>query len=201
LSFLLGKDEMITIRETPKKSSPIIAVILALVGTALFTILLVIGKLSEGSFVVLLGMLSLTCIVLPVLPRLRELDLRSLRLTLNEIKAVKAEIEDMYGGIEHLRSAPLVLDKEKMERLGLDSGHIATAGATMRYPAGCIKRERERLASIFVSNRNPEELAKAILDNSMDDLVFKWNGPEAPLHQAPSSVEDRKKTPSTPDTG
>ena len=99
----------------------------------------------------------------------------------------------MYGGIEKLKSQPFVLDKEKMRELGLKGDTLAMAGATMRYQAGCIRRERERLARIFAVEKDPEKIAEAILDNSLDEKVFKWHGPETPLDVEPVSRGDRDK--------
>ena len=126
------------------------------------------------------------------------MDLKNLKITLNEIKQVqqkieitKSEIVEMYGGVENLERKPLVLDSSKMKELGLSGGAFPTASAVMRYSAGCIKRERERLARIFVNEKNPEEIAKGILDDSLDDNVFKWKGPEFPLGEPTTSVQQQ----------
>lgn len=182
------------------KTQGIVSVILAVVCVCLFTVLLLLGRISEYTFAWLLGLFALVCIVLLVLPRLREIDLKNLRLTLDEIRQVKAEVQEtkediaeMYGGIENLRKQPLVLDGDKMKELGLEGGHLTKSSAVMRYPTGCIKRERERLARIFINEKTPEKIAEAILDNSLDDKVFKWNGPETSLDTEPKSVEEREK--------
>jgi hypothetical protein len=180
------------------KAESRVAAVLALVCLVLFTWLLLARHIGEATYVVLLVAFSLVCIAISALPRLRELDLKSLRLTLDEIRQVKADVEqtkeeiaEMYGGIENLKKQPLVLDDAKMKALGLDGGNLAVVSAVMQYPAGCIKRERERLAAIFVTEKKPEKIAEAILDNSLDDKVFKWNGPETPLDANPKSVEER----------
>ena len=131
------------------KPPTVISIVVGIIGVILFTTLLATAKIGEASYVVLLGVLVLACIAILALPRLRELDIRSLKLTLDRIEAVKAGIEELYGGIEHLRKAPLVLDKVRIESLGLRSGHITTGDGGMRYTVGCIKRERERLARFF----------------------------------------------------
>jgi len=148
-------------------------------------------QLSEWSYISLIAIVAMVALVIHGFSRLKELDLKNLRMTLKEVKQVKQEIEQMYGGIEKYRREPLVLDGEKQEELGLSGGFPATS-AVMRYPAGCIKRERERLARIFVNEKTPENIAKAILDNSFDDKVFKWNGPESLLNDPPKSVAQRK---------
>lgn len=182
------------------KSESIISSIVGLAGVSLFTVLLVMGRLSEAGYVGLMIPLALVCIVLLCLPRLRELDLKNLKVTLDELRQVKSEIEEVkagiaeiYGGIENLRRQPMVLDDAKMKELGLEGGHIAAVSAVMRYTAGCFKRERERLARVFVSPKDPEKTAEAILDSTLDERVFKWNGPEVPLDSPPKSVEERKR--------
>lgn len=82
------------------------------------------------------------------------------------------------------------LDDDRSRALGLDPGHIGTANGSMRYTAGCIVRERERLARIF--ERTHPDFARAIRYPSQDDLVFKWNGPETDLDTPPQSVDERK---------
>jgi hypothetical protein len=99
----------------------------------------------------------------------------------------------MYGGIDNIKREPLVLDDAKIESLGLSSGGLTTGSATKRYTVGCMKRERERLAMIFVREKSSEQIAAAILDNTLYDNVFKWAGPESPLNAPPISVEERKR--------
>jgi len=182
------------------KTQAIVAAVLGGVSVTLFTVLLTTKSISEVTYLTLLLSTALVCVVLLVLPRLKELDIKNLRLTLDEIRTVKAEVEtvkedlaEMYGGIERLRKQPYNLDDAKMKELGLSGGHLTTASAVMMYPAGCIKRERERLARIFVNEKTPERIAQAILDGSFDDNVFKWNGPSVPLDAAPKSVEERER--------
>ena len=182
------------------KTEAIIAGVVGVIGIAVFTSLLVMGHLSEASYVGLMIPLALVCIVLLCLPRLRELDLKNLKITLHELRQVKSDIEDvkadiaeMYGGIEKLRKQPMVLDDAKMKELGLEGGHIAEISSVMRYTTGCLKRERERLARILVSPKDPEKTAEAILDGTLDDKVFKWNGPEVALDVPPKSVDERKR--------
>ncbi|MFA6134585.1 MAG: hypothetical protein WC869_11280 [Phycisphaerae bacterium] len=182
------------------KAAPIVSITLGVAAFLVFTSLLVVDRLSGATYLGTLALLALVCLVIPCLPRLLELDLRNLRMTLSELRQVKSEIEtvkagieEMYGGIENLRRAPFVLDGPKMAELGLSGGSIATAGGAMRYTAGCIRRERERLAKVFVTPKAPDKLAEAILDNSLDEKVFKWNGPEAILDAPPTSLAERER--------
>ncbi len=176
-----------------KKLAVVSVIVLGIGYSSLFTVLLVMECISGATYGFLLSTLALICIVLLVLPRLRELDLRNLRLVLAEIKQVKEDVAEMYGGIDNMRKQPLVLDKAKMNELGLNGGSVAFAGPSMRYLTGCMKRERERLARIFTNEKTPEKVAEAILDNSLDDKVFKWNGPESTLDAEPKSLEKRKQ--------
>jgi len=170
------------------------SLLIGISGVTLFTGLLTTGIISESVYLMLLVPLALVSIAILCLPRLRELDLKNLKLTLSELKQVKNDIAEMYGGIKNLRKAPLVLDDEKMKELGLKTGSAALVTAVMRYTAGTMKRERERLARIFVRQKPPDEIAEAILDNSLDDKVFKWCGPEVPLDREPVSAGDRAAT-------
>lgn len=174
----------------PLMNAKVWSAIIGGAGLALFTGLLATGTVGELSYIALLTLLAFVCLVIPAYPRLKELDLRNLKLTLDRIEAVKAEVAEMYGGIEHLRRSSFELDATRTERLGAKGG-IVFSPALMRYVSGCVKRERERLARIFVNDKPPAETAEAILDASMDDLVFKWNGPEVPLETPPKSVAER----------
>ncbi len=136
--------------------------LLGFIGVSLFTILLVYEKISQVTYLALLIPLALVCVVILCLPRLQELDLKNLRIILHEIRQAKSELEtvkanivEMYGGIDNLRKAPLVLDKSKIKEFGLDGGHLASDDAFMRYIVGCFKRERERLcgSSLLLNQR------------------------------------------------
>lgn len=78
------------------------------------------------------------------------------------------------------------IDEQKVNDLGGSAGYVTLMGI-MRYVSGCILRERERLA------RAIPEHADAIRDTSMDDLVFKWSGPETPLDTPPKPYKEDEK--------
>lgn len=109
-------------------------------------------------------------------------------------KVVKGQISEFYSEVKHLKQDKLIMDEKKMNELGISAKGLPALTAVMRYPAGCIKRERERLARIFAEEKTSDKVAAAILDGSLDDKVFKWNGPETPLDTPPISYEERKKT-------
>lgn len=54
---------------------------------------------------------------------------------------------------------------------------MTTVPAIMKYVAGCIVRERERIARHLRSLNVSEEVIIAILDESEDEQVFKWRPP------------------------
>jgi len=147
------------------KTESIIAAVVAVTGVMLSISLLFIEKIGEATFLVMLGGTAVVSIVLHGFSRLKEVSLRELKVTLSEVRQAqeklektKAEISEMYGGIEKLQREPLVLDENKRKELGLGSG-LAMTDAVMRYSTGCFKRERERLARIFVNAKTPEETA------------------------------------------
>ena len=106
---------------------------------------------------------------------------------------VKGQISEFYSEIKHLKQGKWVMDEEKMKELGMSPGHLSRSDAAVRYAAGCVKRERERLAQIFAGSKTTDKVAAAIMDDSLDDKVFKWNGPETPLDVSPVSHEDIEK--------
>ncbi len=185
-----------------------IALIVGLSAVAFFSLLLYSRLLGELAYSSLVAGSAVVALVIYGFPRLAELDLKNLRIILREVKEAateakdaaqrlekaKREVANMYGGIENLRREPYILDESKQSELGLGGKGLVMASASMRYPVGCIKRERGRLARIFVNvhEKSPEELAQAILDSSLDDRVFKWNGPESSLDTPPKSAEERK---------
>ena len=175
------------------KSESMAAVVVALSGTVLLVVLLAKALISATHFAALIVCLAAVCLIVFGFRRVSEfsLSVKECKVLFHKVEQVKAELDEMYSGIHHLKRYPLTLDKEKMKELGLEGG-FALSAAVMRYTAGALKRERERLARIFVKQRPAEEIAKAILDGSLDELVFKWSGPEAPLDAPPKSVAARE---------
>ena len=76
------------------------------------------------------------------------------------------------GGIEGVKRDRKSFDYQKLP----GAGSIAMSGAMRNYISGCITRERERLAKIFIVEKSPERLAEAILDSRYDIQVFRWSG-------------------------
>lgn len=88
------------------KSEVIISISFGIAGTALFTWLLVSKELGAPSYVIMMSVLALVCLVIPVFQRLRELDLKNLKLTLDKIEEAKAEV---FAKEEDLKESTLLL--------------------------------------------------------------------------------------------
>lgn len=74
------------------KKESIIALLLTLLGIALITCLLVFDKIGQATYAVLFPIICILGLVLYGFRRLRELDLKNLRITLDKIEKTKQEI-------------------------------------------------------------------------------------------------------------
>ncbi|MFT6910281.1 MAG: hypothetical protein ACJAS1_007009 [Oleiphilaceae bacterium] len=86
----------------------IISIAVGIIGFSTFTFLLFDEKIETLGYCSLLGLLAIVCIVIPVLSRLSELDIKNLRLTLTKIQEAKKEI---YAKEESLKEASHVLSE------------------------------------------------------------------------------------------
>jgi hypothetical protein len=68
-------------------------------------------------------------------------------------------------------------DENIQTQLGVNPKTVVLSGALVRYVAGCMKRERERLAEIIERETDPAKIATAIRDTSEDSAIFKFRGP------------------------
>jgi hypothetical protein len=161
----------------------------------LFTGLLIARLISPSHYIILVGIAVASGIVIAALPRVQELTFKldELKLTLAQAEKTKAELVQMYGGIEHLKHAPLVLDNNKIAGLGLNPSYTPSDTGPMRHTIGCITRERQRVARILVSEKSQAQIAEAILDGSLDDQVFRWDGPDVPLDAPVKPAEQRRR--------
>lgn len=169
-----------------------VSLLIALVGVVLSTSLLIAGLLGELVFSVVLAITATCSLAVFHASRLREINLKEMKIVLDRIERVKAEIDSMYGSIDTLKREPMVTDQQWWDRLGASNG-LTTSGSVMSYVSGCMKRERERLAQIFIVGNSPEKTAAALVDHTKDDLVFKWEPGGVPLHNPPRSVEERRQ--------
>jgi len=74
------------------KTETVISLTLAALGATLFTALLFYRLIGEVAYVTLISVLSLVCLAVPVLQRLRQFDLKNLKMTLEKIEKVRDEV-------------------------------------------------------------------------------------------------------------
>lgn len=168
------------------------AALIAAGGLVYLTTLLAKALIGPVSFCVLFATVACVSLIIHLAERLREFSLKDLSVKLTEIKQARKEVEELYSKFDRLQQATMKLDDEEMRALGTSGGRVASMNAVVRYSVGCIKRERVRLSRIFAEAKSPETIAQAIVDDQMDALVFKFNGPEVPLDTPPVSVEERQ---------
>jgi hypothetical protein len=169
---------------------------IGIAATILFTALLIAAKISPAIYAGLITVTILACVAIAALPRLLELNLKEMKLILAKAEKVTAELREMYGNVEHLKREPIQMDANKYKELGLfdNRGAFPRVEAVVNYVMGCAKRERERLARIFVAEKTGDSLAQAIVDGSLDMRVFKWVGPGALLDDPPPPPPAPKPT-------
>src|SRR2546421_5201060 len=152
------------------KNPPVIAFLVGLLGTGLFTGLLIAHLISAEVYSRMMIGVFVRCIVIITISRLLEFDFQGFKVKLQEAREIKAELENLYADISHLKQSPLTLDDAMARELG-GGGGMPRGADVMRYVSGCMRRERERLARIFIADRPPEKIGEAILDGSLDDKV------------------------------
>lgn len=183
------------------KRETIAAVFVGAGAVVLFTALLFFGRLGEIAYTSLLTVSALASLSIAFNQRLKVLDLRNLKVVLRridqakeDVKQLKKEVEEMYGNIDHLKNPQaLKIDGEKADELGLDGDGFLIASGAMRYVSGCITRERQRLAQIFIHEKTPEQLSTSIMDGSLDDRVFQWAPPERTIDMAPKPGKEYRR--------
>lgn len=172
-----------------RKRRVIAAVVIALVGVVFATACRYHDLVSEWPFVTLVSVAFFITLLVLAWDRLREVDLRNLRM---KLAAAQQEAQEKAAELRDLKFM-FRMDSSKMEALGLKPGTLVMASAVMRYCAGCIKRERERLGRAFAETDALENVAKAVVSEEHDDLVFKWAGPETSLDVPPKSLQERQR--------
>jgi hypothetical protein len=68
-----------------------------------------------------------------------------------------------------------------IDQLAGNGGRMVTDGTVMRYVAGAVRRERQRLSEIF-ERAGMQEIAKQIADSALDSNVFRFRPPSVNLH-------------------
>jgi hypothetical protein len=175
-----------------KWTEKISAVVVGAGSVTLYTALLVTGIIGSGAYIGLLTLTAFCSLAIAAWSRLKEFNVREMKVVLAQLEEKKEELAAMYGGIEHIKRATLILDHSRIAELGLNPSHFASATGAMSYTIGVTKRERERLARIFIDAKSPEKIAEAIVDASLDLFVFKYDGPEVLLDAPAKSAEQRR---------
>lgn|SRR5581483_3556626 len=68
-----------------------------------------------------------------------------------------------------------------IDRLAGNGGHLVHDGTVMRYVAGVVRRERQRLVEIF-ERAGMVDVATQIADSALDPNVFRFRPPSVDLH-------------------
>jgi len=157
------------------RSSGILATVVGLVGFITFTALLVKDIVGTASYIVLLTLLTLICVVIPVLERLKELDIKNLKLTLEKIEGVK---KDIYAKESDLRQTSMLL------------AELIAANATV---TGIWGDEESKKYSDALVRSKIMRLAKQLqLTANELDVIFKYDKALAGVHGAPKEEHDKK---------
>jgi hypothetical protein len=81
-------------------------------------------------------------------------------------------------------------EDDLIDRLSGEAGQGVVHGVTvMRYVAGAIRRERQRLAEIF-ERAGMQEIASQIADSALDPNVFRFRPPSIDLHRQTNEPRD-----------
>jgi DNA polymerase III gamma/tau subunit len=131
-----------------------------------------IGTLGYSS---LLGLLAIVCIVIPVLSRLKELDLKNLKLTLEKIEEAKKEI---YAKEESLKEASHVL------------AELIAANSTL---TGVWGDEESNSYSKDLIRAKIKKLAKQMEFNAGEmEQILKYEKALSEVHAASKEEHDQK---------
>jgi hypothetical protein len=153
----------------------IVATAVGIVGFTTFTLLLVYGTISTGSYIALLILLTFACIAIPVLDRLKTLDVKNLKLTLEKIESVKREI---YAKESDLRKTSTLLTE------------LIAATATV---TGILGDEDSYKFSTALVKSKIMHLAKQLsLTEAELASIFKYERALADVHAAPKEEHDRR---------
>lgn len=157
------------------KTSGVLATIVGTVGFAVFTALLISHEIGTAGYISLLGLLVLTSLVIPVLDRLKTLDIKNLQLTLEKIESVKNEI---YAKESDLRKTSMLL------------AELIAANATL---TGVFGDEESTKYSGALVRAKIEHLAAQLRLTSGDIAsIFKYEKALAHVHAATGEERDRR---------
>ena len=85
-------------------------------------------------------------------------------------------------------------NNKAIDELGVQTcgnvGSVPKTVAVMRYVAGCIKRERERIAAVLREGSIDSKVVDGILSDAQDREVF-WSPPGVELNDPIRKASDR----------
>ena len=138
------------------KTQGIISVALGAIGFFTFTCLLLNSNIGPFAYSSLLALLAIVCVVIPVLGRLQQLDLKNLKLTLAKIESAKKEI---YAKEESLKEASFILSE--LIAVSATLGQIHGAAIIEEYGNKVINLKLKKLAeSLKLSSNFNNEIFK-----------------------------------------
>jgi hypothetical protein len=154
------------------KTQSTVAVIIGAVGLILFTSLLFSKYVNQVSYVVLLCATGLVCLVLHGFSRLRELDLKNLKMTLDRMEQVKT---DVYAKTEDLKHTSLMLSKLIAVNSALQG--IISDDDTHTYSRVLVRKKTEELLkSLGVPEDEMKEVFK--YQDALDEMKKHKGDPE-----------------------
>ena len=157
------------------KNQGVISIVVALIGFITFTLLLLNSKIETTGYFLLLSLLSLVCVVIPVLSRLKELDVKNLKLTLEKIEQAKGEI---YAKEESLKETSYILS----EVIAANSTLVGMWGdkSSSKYSKALVRNKINKLGSNL--DIPPEKI----------DELFKYERALKDLQQYKGDERDKK---------
>lgn len=138
------------------KNEATISILIGIIGTTVFTGLVLADKIGPPTYVLLISILALVCLVIPVIQRLRELDIKNLKLTLDKIEEAKAEV---FAKEEDLKESTLLLAELIMANSAVTG--IWGDEESNKYSKALIqKKTKDLLLNLNISKSKVDEIFK-----------------------------------------
>ena len=157
------------------KTQGIISILVGIISFITFTLLLISKYITGVIYLSLLSLLCFFCLVIPVIGRLKELDLKNLKLTLEKIEQTKKEI---YAKEQELKEISLILSE------------LIAAHSTLTSIRG--DEESEKLRKELINEKIKMLAKKLKFTNAQVDSIFKYERALKKISEAP--CEELKKT-------
>ncbi len=126
----------------------LISIMLGCCGIILFSYLLIQKHMTQTSYVILLTVLSLTCLALHGFSRIRELDLKNMKIILDRMETIKAEV---YAKTEDLNKTSLELSR----LIAVNTAFQGIIGSKEMY-AFRSKLTRNKIETLLRTTDTPE---------------------------------------------